>query len=118
MADKPGTSSPLPVLGGWLEQNLMLLRRVPVDLSLRQSAVLLKVYLSGTPLTIKSLAEELAIGKPPVCRAVDALARAGLVRRKRSETDRRVVYIQRTVKGSVFLSDIAGALAALPRAAN
>lgn len=110
--------SPLPALHQWLDQNLLLLKRVPVDLSLRQTAILLKVYLSSTPQTIKSLADALTIGKPAVCRAVDNLAQSGLVRRRRSETDRRIVHIQRTVKGSVFLSDIAGALNSLQTETN
>jgi DNA-binding MarR family transcriptional regulator len=35
------------------------------------------------------------------------LGRFEFTRRKRDETDRRNVLIQRTVKGSVFLSDFA-----------
>lgn len=116
MADSK--QSPLPTLNAWLEQSEVLLSRIPVDLSMRQVAILLKVYLSGSPHTVKSLASELRIGKPPVCRAIDALSKAGLVRRKRSDADRRIVYLQRTVKGSVFLSDIAGALNTLQRSTN
>ena len=44
-------------------------------------------------------------------RALDALGRLDLTRRRRDEKDRRNVLIQRTVKGSVFLREF-GDLAA------
>jgi DNA-binding MarR family transcriptional regulator len=83
------------------------LRNMPLDLSARQTAVLLSVYLVSQPHSIRSLSEELSISKPAICRAVDALERAKLVRRLRDKQDRRNVLIQRTVKGSVFLSEFA-----------
>jgi DNA-binding MarR family transcriptional regulator len=45
-----------------------------------------------------------------ITRALGALERAGLVRRKRDEADRRNVLVQRTVRGSVFLNDLADAI--------
>jgi DNA-binding MarR family transcriptional regulator len=39
----------------------------------------------------------------------------GLARRRRDTTDRRSVLVQRTVKGSVFLSDFAESVAAASR---
>lgn len=77
------------------------------DLSTRQTGILLTVYLSPPPHSIKALSESLLISKPAVCRAVDTLAKLGLVRRKRDENDSRIVHIQRTVKGSVYLSEFA-----------
>lgn len=77
------------------------------DLSTRQTGILLTVYLSAPPHSIKALSENLLISKPAVCRAVDTLAKLGLVRRKRDENDSRIVHIQRTVKGSVYLSEFA-----------
>jgi DNA-binding MarR family transcriptional regulator len=35
------------------------------------------------------------------------MAKLGLVKRKRDEQDNRIVHIQRTVKGSVYLSEFA-----------
>ena len=82
-----------------------------VDLSMRQIAILLTVYLAGEAATVRGLSATLEISKPAVSRALDRLADLGLVRRKIDETDRRNVLIQRTVKGSVFLNDLGEILA-------
>ena len=83
------------------------LRELPYDLSQRQTGVLLSVYMSPPPHTIRSLAEQLNVSKPAICRAVDALSAIDLIRRKKDEADRRNVFLQRTVNGSVFLRDFA-----------
>ena len=80
-------------------------RRDAPDLSARQMALLLTVYLSSPPHTVRGLAAALNVSKPAVTRALDRLGEYGLVRRKVDETDRRSVLIQRTVKGSVFLRE-------------
>ena len=80
-------------------------RREAPDLSARQMALLLTVYLSPPPHTVRGLALALNISKPAVTRALDRLGEFGLARRKLDETDRRSVLIQRTVKGSVFLRE-------------
>ncbi len=78
-----------------------------VDLSSRQMGILLTVYLTPPPHTIKNLSQRLRISKPAICRAIDTLCKLGFIRRKKDEKDNRVVYIQRTIPGSVFLSEIA-----------
>ncbi|MFN3462191.1 MAG: MarR family transcriptional regulator [Oceanibaculum sp.] len=78
------------------------------DLSARQMAILLTVYLTPPPHTVRGLAHTLNISKPAVTRALDRLGELGLLKRRPDETDRRSVLVQRTVKGSVFLSDFAG----------
>lgn len=80
-------------------------RRDSPDLSARQMAVLTTVYLSASPHTVRGLAETLNVAKPAVTRALDRLSDLGLVRRKPDPNDRRSVLVQRTVKGSVFLSE-------------
>jgi len=80
-------------------------RRDAPDLSARQMALLLTVYLSEPPHTVRGLADALNVSKPAVTRAVDRLSEYGLVKRKQDEADRRSVLIQRTVKGSVFLRE-------------
>jgi DNA-binding MarR family transcriptional regulator len=82
-------------------------RRSGPDLSARQMAILLTVYLTSPPHTVRGLAEILKISKPAVTRALDRLGILGLARRKRDENDRRSVLVQRTVKGSVFLTEFA-----------
>jgi DNA-binding MarR family transcriptional regulator len=92
-------------------QALELLRRTTVttvrqdtpDLSARQMALLLTVYLSEPPHTVRGMAESLKISKPAITRALDRLTALKLIRRKRDENDRRNVLIQRTAQGSVFL---------------
>ncbi len=78
---------------------------LPYDLSSRQMAVLTTVYLSEPPHTIRNLSERLGISKPAICRAVDTLSMIDLIKRKKDAEDRRNVFIQRTINGSVFLSD-------------
>jgi len=75
------------------------------DLSARQMGLLLTVYLTPQPHTVRGLALVLNISKPAITRAVNRLVELQLVKRKADETDRRSVLIQRTVRGSVFLRE-------------
>lgn len=75
------------------------------DLTLRQQAILMHIYLKPQPHTVRGLAKSLNITKPAVTRAIDTLSALELVRRKKDPTDLRNVLLQRTVKGSVFLSE-------------
>lgn len=102
-----GSSKIIRALSFWHGVTSTALKEMPIDLSARQTAVLLNVYLMPPPHSIKSLAEDLMISKPAVCRAVDALEKTKLVRRVRDKQDRRNVIINRTVKGSVYLSEFA-----------
>lgn len=83
------------------------LRELPYDLSQRQIGVLLTAYMTPPPHTIRSISETLNVSKPAICRAVDALSMLDLIRRKKDDDDRRNVFLQRTVNGSVFLRDFA-----------
>ena len=82
-------------------------RRDAPDLSARQMAVLLTVYMTEQPHTVRGLAEILNVSKPAITRAIDRLGEFGLARRKTDPRDRRSVVVQRTVKGSVYLADFA-----------
>lgn len=75
------------------------------DLTTRQFALLLQVYLAPPPHTVRGLAETLNMSKPAVTRALDRLGSLGYLKRRTDAADRRSVLIQRTVKGSVFLRD-------------
>lgn len=91
------------------------------ELTARQLALLLHVYLTPPPHTVRGLAATLGMSKPAVTRALDRLGRLRLLRR-RDEADHRSVLVQRTVKGAVFLrefGDLAAEVAAdLPAASN
>lgn len=96
---------PVEALDLWRSAIVESVRRDGPDLSARQMALLLTVYVTPPPHTVRGLAETLKVSKPAVTRAVDRLSDYGLVKRKIDETDRRSVLIQRTVKGSVFLRE-------------
>lgn len=83
------------------------LRRAHPDLTTRQFALLLNVYLGPPPHTVRGLARDLNMSKPAVVRALDRLCRLDFVRRKRDDADKRNVLVQRTVKGSVYLREFA-----------
>jgi DNA-binding MarR family transcriptional regulator len=96
---------PMNALALWRDVTLETVRSDSPDLTQRQLAILLQVYLMPPPHTVRGLAATLKVTKPAITRALDTLGRAGLLKRRRDEADRRNVLIQRTVKGSVFLSD-------------
>lgn len=93
-------------------------RRDGPDLSARQMALMLTVYVTPPPHTVRGLALTLNISKPAVTRALDRLSAFGLVRRKIDEQDRRSVLVQRTVKGSVFLREFGDLVVAATTAAT
>lgn len=100
------------ILNQWRGAICDSVRRAGPDLSARQMAIMLTVYLTPPPHTVRGLAAELRISKPAVTRALDAMGKLGLIRRKRDDDDRRNVLVQRTVQGTVFLSDFAESVAA------
>jgi DNA-binding MarR family transcriptional regulator len=97
----------LEALDLWRNVLVTSVRRAGPDLSSRQLALLLTVYLTQPPHTVRGLAATLNISKPAISRALDRLGRLGFIRRKRDDSDRRNVLVQRTVKGSVFLTEFA-----------
>lgn len=91
----------------WLQTVTNTVRAQGPDLTSRQWALLLHIYLMPAPHTVRGLAKALNVSKPVITRAVDSLSRLGYVKRTRDEADKRNVLIGRTVKGSVFLTDFA-----------
>ena len=85
----------------WHDVTLDLVRDGEPDLSARQTAVLLTIYLELPPHTVRGLAEKLGVTKPAITRALDSMGRLGLVSRHRDPADRRNVVIQRTVAGAL-----------------
>ena len=102
MQDKASLQSALRM---WEEALGELVRRDGPDLSARQMAIMLIVYLQESPHTVRGLAAQLKISKPAVVRALDTLGRMDLLKRKPDEQDKRSVNVVRTVKGSVYLSE-------------
>jgi DNA-binding MarR family transcriptional regulator len=96
----------------WRHVIVQSVRGTGPDLSARQMAIVLTVYLTPPPHTVRGLSALLDVSKPAVTRALDRLGMLGLARRKRDSADKRNVLVQRTVKGSAFLADFAAAVAA------
>ena len=76
------------------------------DFSMRQLTMLLTIYLEPPPHTVRGLARKLGVTKPVITRGLDTMGKHELVTRRRDETDRRNVLIQRTVKGALFVEKL------------
>lgn len=90
----------------WHTANLDVVRSNEPDLTLRQMTVLLTVYMTKDPHTVRGLAAKMNVTKPVITRALDTLGQMGFLKRKRDEKDKRNVLVQRTVKGAVYLSEL------------
>lgn len=90
----------------WREAHRACVRSNDPDLTSRQMSILLAVYMSEPPHTVRGIAQDLNVSKPVITRALDTMGRMGLIKRKKDENDRRSIFIQRTVKGAVFLSEL------------
>ncbi len=75
------------------------------DLTNRQMALLLLVYRTPGPHTVRGLADGLQVSKPVVTRALNTLSTLGYLQRQRDEADKRNVLIVRTRSGTQFLED-------------
>jgi DNA-binding MarR family transcriptional regulator len=102
-------------LDPWRQVLVESVRRGGPDLSQRQLALLLTVYLAPPPHTVRGLAGLLRVSKPAISRALDRLGMLDFARRKRDDSDRRNVLVQRTVKGAVFLHDFEALIARAAR---
>ncbi len=96
-------STQLQALELWRHSLVASVRCDAPDLSARQMALLLSVYLGVGPHTVRGLAKALNISKPAVSRALDRLGELGYIRRERDDLDRRNVLVQRTQDGGAFL---------------
>ncbi len=94
-------------LGLWLDVTSHAVRADGPDLTARQTALLLTVYLEAGPHTVRALAKRLAVGKPAIVRALDSLSEAGLLSRVPDPVDRRNVFIVGTEQGALQLGDYA-----------
>ena len=90
-------------LAGWMETLVGYVRSGRPDLTNRQMALLLLVYLTQGPHTVRGLAAALGVSKPVVTRALNTLGALGYLRRERDESDRRNIFIAHTELGARFL---------------
>jgi DNA-binding MarR family transcriptional regulator len=75
------------------------------DLTNRQMALLLLVYLNPGPHTVRGLARALNVSKPVVTRALNRLGGLGYLRRQRDDSDKRNIFVARTPEGAGFLEE-------------
>jgi DNA-binding MarR family transcriptional regulator len=75
------------------------------DLTNRQMALLLLVYLKPGPHTVRGLARALNVSKPVVTRALNRLGTLGYLRRQRDDSDKRNIFVARTSEGADFLEE-------------
>ena len=94
---------PSQALRLWQEVALDQVRANDLDLTTRQMAILLIVYLDPPPHTVRGLAARLGVTKPVITRALDTMGALKLVSRHRDEADRRNVLVRRTVEGALFV---------------
>ncbi|MCO6176882.1 helix-turn-helix domain-containing protein [Ciceribacter sp. RN22] len=87
----------------WHRVTLQQVQQDNRDLTLRQMAILLHIYLVPPPHTVRGLAAALSVTKPVITRALDTMGEMGLVERVRDDRDRRNVVIKRTVGGALYL---------------
>ena len=102
----------LQALELWRHSLVASVRGDAPDLSARQMAILLCVFLGEGPHTVRGLAKDLNISKPAVSRALDRLGELGYIRRERDDLDRRNVLVQQTADGGAFLTAFADMITA------
>jgi DNA-binding MarR family transcriptional regulator len=104
-ADKQ--SDDLNRLRGWMEALVAYVRSTRVDLTNRQMALLMLVYLTPGPHTVRGLAGQLQVSKPVVTRALNTLGALGYLKRRKDERDLRNVLVDSTESGRAFLASFA-----------
>jgi DNA-binding MarR family transcriptional regulator len=93
-------------LAGWMRALIAYVRSGEPDLTNRQMALLMLVYLTPGPHTVRGLAKVLGVSKPVVTRALNTLGALGYLRRERDQDDRRNVFVDRTSDGADFLEGV------------
>lgn len=103
---------PSQALTLWHSVNLSEVQTSAPDLTMRQMAILLTIYLDPPPHTVRGLAKYLGVSKPVITRALDTMGMMKLVSRHRDPRDRRNVVISRTVQGALYLERFADSIIA------
>jgi DNA-binding MarR family transcriptional regulator len=111
----PAELRPSQALRLWEDVVFALVRDGEQDLTFRQMAVLLTVYLEPPPHTVRGLAQKLGVTKPVITRALDTMGRLGFVTRRRDDADRRNVLVHRTVAGSLAVERLGDIIVARHR---
>ncbi|NHK26351.1 MarR family transcriptional regulator [Parvularcula flava] len=95
------------ILLPWRDIMVDSVRRDVPDLSMRQWAILLSVYLTPGPHTVRKMSADFGIPKPAISRALDALSILGFIQRVRDPNDKRIVLVRKTADGALFVDEFA-----------
>lgn len=95
-------------LSGWMGTLIDYVQSARPDLTNRQMALLMVVYLMPGPHTVRGLAARLRVSKPVVTRALNTLGALGYLRRQKDDADLRNIFIEQTATGLAFLEEFAG----------
>jgi DNA-binding MarR family transcriptional regulator len=98
----------LEPLADWMGTLIGYVQSARPDLTNRQMALLMLVYLTDGPHTVRGLAAKLRVSKPVVTRALNTLGALGYLRRQKDESDLRNIFVERTQTGHAFLEEFAG----------
>ena len=94
-------------LSGWMGTLIDYVQSARPDLTNRQMALLMVVYLMPGPHTVRGLAARLRVSKPVVTRALNTLGALGYLRRQKDDADLRNIFIEQTPTGLAFLEEFA-----------
>lgn len=100
------------LLSPWMRTVMAYVQSNRPDLTNRQMALLLVVYLTQGPHTVRGLAAKLKVSKPVITRALNTLGAFGYIRRQKDESDLRNIFVERTAQGHEFLETFAGMIEA------
>lgn len=92
-------------LSSWMGTLINYVRSGEPDLTNRQMALLMLVYLTPGPHTVRGIAAALSVSKPVVTRALNTLGSLGYLRRERDQADRRNIFVVHTKDGTQFLDN-------------
>jgi DNA-binding MarR family transcriptional regulator len=100
------------LLSPWMRTLIAYVQSNRPDLTNRQLALLLLVYLTPGPHTVRGLAAKLRVSKPVITRALNTLGAFGYIRRQKDESDLRNIFVERTAQGHEFLETFAAMIEA------
>ncbi len=94
-------------LAAWMGTLIDYVQSARPDLTNRQMALLMVVYLLPGPHTVRGLAARLHVSKPVVTRALNTLGALGYLRRQKDDADLRNIFVEQTPTGLAFLEEFA-----------
>lgn len=100
---RPSRLSSTLALALWKDVTVSSVASDMPDLSARQTAVLMCVYLEEGPHTVRSLAARLNVTKAVISRAIDRLKSYNYILRADDPRDRRSIVLRRTPEGINYL---------------